>query len=258
MNIVFRAIRFGIHLGINYPGLLVREVLSFGANAVYWPAFKLDQRPSSQQIDIRCEIPVAVDSPDHLQPRGTAENFMTHFGFIVAMRRRMGTSGAMLDLGCSSGRLVRDFRDIGWTAVGLEGSDYSLKARRPCWDTEANISLFTCDIGRPFELRNRGDLIQFDVITCFQVLEHLDFPRLGYLMQSIESHSKVGTLFIVSTANNSEIVNGVELHVTQWSRKQWVDFMAKNLPSFRLSEPLIDCLMPRRSIHDLDFVFRRE
>ena len=256
MNIVFRAIRFGIHLGINYPGLLVRELASFGANALYFPAFKLNQRPGTQDVDIRCEIPVAVDSPDHLQPRGTAENHMTHFGFIVAMRRRMGEGGAMLDLGCSSGRLVRDFRSVGWTAVGLEGSDYSLKAKRPCWDTEANVSLFTCDIGKPFELRNNGSVIQFEVITCFQVLEHLDVPRLDCLMQSVERHSKPGTLFVISTANNSEIVNGVELHVTQWKRLQWVEFMGKHLPKFRLIKPLPDCLMPRRSIQDLDFVFR--
>lgn len=258
MNIVFRAIRFGIHLGTNYPGLLIRELASFGANILYWPAFKLSQSGSVQKIKAVCESPVAFDSPDHLQPRGTAENHMTHYGFIVNMKRRMGANGAMLDLGCSSGRLVRDFRRVGWTAVGLEGSDYSLKAKRPCWDTEAYVSLFTCDIGKPFEIQNNQCVLQFDVITCFQVLEHLDSSRLECLMNSVERHSKTGTLFIISTANNSEVVNGVELHVTQWTRGQWIEFMGKHLPKFRLAKSLPDFLMPRRSVHDLDFVFRHE
>lgn len=257
MNIVFRALRFGAHLAVNYPGLLLRESASFGANLVFWPAFKLMRGDSSQNIKITCQSPIAVDSPDHLQPRGTAENHMTHYGFIVAMKRRMGAHGAMLDLGCSSGRLVRDFRRIGWRAVGLEGSDYSLKARRPCWDTEAHVSLFTCDIGKPFEIMDAKSLVRFDVITCFQVLEHLDGSRLESLMDAVEQHSKPGTLFIISTANNSEIVGGVELHVTQWHRDQWIQFFGKHLPSYRVAKPLADCLMPRRSIHDLDFVLQR-
>lgn len=254
MNIVFRAIRFGTHLAVNYPGLLLREVASFGASAFCWPVFKTMERSSSQQIKVICDTPVAVDSPDHIQPRGTAENHMTHFGFIVAMRRRLGPGKAMLDLGCSSGRLVRDFRRIGWTAVGLEGSDYSLKAKRPCWDKEAYLSLFTCDIGKPFEILNNGRITKFDLITCFQVVEHLDTERLETLMKFVERQSTTGTLFIISTANNSEVVNGVELHVTQWNRAQWSAFFAKNLPKFRLVESLADCLMPRRSVHDLDLV----
>lgn len=256
MNVVFRAIRFGAHLAVNYPGLLVREIASAACSACSWPIFKLMEKSSSQQVKVLCDTPIAVDSPDHLQPRGTAENHMTHFGFIVAMKRRLGPGKAMLDLGCSSGRLVRDFRRIGWTAVGLEGSDYSLKARRPCWDTEAHLSLFTCDIGKQFQILNGDHPLKFDLITCFQVVEHLDTARLESLMKVVESQSTRGTLFIISTANNSEIVNGVELHVTQWNRAQWTEFFARSLPSFRLEKSLTDCLMPRRSVHDLDFVLK--
>ena len=256
MNIVFRAIRFGTHLAINYPGLLVREVASAAASICCWPVFKMMEGSSSQKIEVRCQNIVAVDSPDHIAPRGTAENHMTHFGFIVAMKRRLGPGKAMLDLGCSSGRLVRDFRRIGWTAVGLEGSDYSLKAKRPCWDTEAYSSLFTCDIGKPFEILNDKRTVQFDLITCFQVLEHLDTERLATLMEVVERQSRPGALFIISTANNSEIVNGVELHVTQWNRARWIEFFSRHLPSFRVAKPLADCLMPRRSVHDLDFVLQ--
>ena len=259
MNIVFRAVRFGTHLAVNYPSLLFREVASFGANLFFWPIFKMMERGiSSQNIRVNCDTLVALDSPDHINPRGTAENHMTHYGFIVSMRRRLGVQGAMLDLGCSSGRLVRDFRRVGWKAVGLEGSDYSLKTRRPCWDTEAHVSLFTCDIGKPFEILDDKGLLKFEVITCFQVMEHLDEARLKTMMECVERHSKSGSLFIISTANNSEVVNGVELHVTQWNRAKWVEFFSKCMPKYRLAKPLADCLMPRRSIHDLDFVLRHD
>jgi 2-polyprenyl-3-methyl-5-hydroxy-6-metoxy-1,4-benzoquinol methylase len=256
MNVVFRAIRFGAHLAVNYPGLLVREIASFTASICCWPMFVLMKRVTTQSVEVRCESPVAADSPDHKCPHGTAENHMTHYGFITSMRSRLGPGRSMLDLGCSSGRLVRDFRRVGWTAVGLEGSDYSLKARRPCWDTEAHSSLFTCDIGKPFEILNQKKLLVFDLITCFQVLEHLDRSRLECLMKTVESHSRAGTLFVISTANNSEVINGVELHVTQWDRGRWIEFFQIHLPKFHLAKAVPDCLMPRRSVHDLDFLLR--
>ncbi len=95
MNVVFRAIRFGTHLAVNYPGLLFREVASFGASFACWPVFKMVERSSSQKVEILCDTPVAVDSPDHIAPRGTAENHMTHFGFIVNSMRLAKASASV-------------------------------------------------------------------------------------------------------------------------------------------------------------------
>lgn len=256
--IVFRAIRFALHLLLHHPRLLLRELRAFAASMAYWPAYRRMWREVPQRIEFRCSRPMAADSPDHLHPHGTAHNHATHFGFIVAMTRQMGPNASMLDLGCSSGRLVRDFRRVGWTAVGLEGSDYSLNRNRPCWDTEAGESLFTCDIGRPFNVGNEVPYTKhFDLITAFQVLEHLDKKRLESLMFHVELHSKPGTLFVISTSRTSEVINGVELHVTRWPREKWVEFFAEHLPKWRIGKPVPDHLMMRRSVEDLDFCLRR-
>jgi len=77
-------------------------------------------------------------------------------------------SGALLDLGCSSGSFLQSVRGTGWDLYGIEMSAKSAKRA----EAETGAKVFVGDIlGAQFPAES------FDVITCFDVLEHLYDPR---------------------------------------------------------------------------------
>ena len=77
-------------------------------------------------------------------------------------------SGALLDLGCSSGSFLEFLRSESWKLYGIEMSAECARTRRQ----RASAQVFVGDIlDAPFRRES------FDVITCFDVLEHLYEPR---------------------------------------------------------------------------------
>jgi SAM-dependent methyltransferase len=99
-------------------------------------------------------------------------------------------SGTMLDLGCSSGGFLGLFRSDSWTLYGIEMSADC--ARRAEERTGAHV--FVGDIlDAPFSAES------FDVITCFDVLEHLYAPRR--VLQNIAKWLKPDGVFYVQVPN---------------------------------------------------------
>jgi 2-polyprenyl-3-methyl-5-hydroxy-6-metoxy-1,4-benzoquinol methylase len=77
-------------------------------------------------------------------------------------------SGALLDLGCSSGSFLASLKGPSWNLHGIEMAADSAKRA----EARSGARVFTGDIlGAPFSPES------FDVITCFDVLEHLYEPR---------------------------------------------------------------------------------
>jgi len=187
-------------------------------------------------ISVATSHPVAYSSPDHVAPFGTMydnstnRKFVMHMNEVIASQFKTGPRSFM-DLGCSGGQLVADFKDIGWTAVGLEGSDYSLKHKRANWATLANRNLFTCDITKPFQVMFDQKPLRFHLITAWEVLEHIHTSDLPQLFENISKHLTEGGIFIASTASGSSTMNGVELHQTQWTNDQWQRFLAERIPT---------------------------
>lgn len=254
----FRALRFALHLiKSGYGAHLADQVLSGVWSFACYPAFWWHTAQTGLvPIRLVTEHPIAADSPDHITPWGAVHNNITNYAFVLAMRRRR-QFGTFLDLGCSNGRLVRDFLRIQWTAVGLEGTDAPKRLQCGAWKHLADKHLFTCDIGRPWLLVQDDHPLKFDVITAWDVLEHLDVARLETLAANIRQHSHPGTLLIVTTDNSSERPLGVELHVTRWSREQWQNFFSTHLPEFSASKRLPTAYMVRHSARGLEFFLTR-
>jgi 2-polyprenyl-3-methyl-5-hydroxy-6-metoxy-1,4-benzoquinol methylase len=178
---------------------------------------------------------VAFASPDHIAPKGTAVNNSTNKKFVLYMdqklHRELGSGTLrMMDLGCAGGKLVTDFLALRWLAVGLEGSDFSLKHRRRYWDEFANKNLFTCDITKPFQVTLDGQPVRFHLITSWEVMEHIATPDLMQVFANVRDHLEPGGYFIASTTETSDIHEGLELHQTRWPNAQWREFVAKNFP----------------------------
>jgi len=193
-----------------------------------------------QPVEIRVitEYPVAFESPDHKIPWGTMRDNSTHKKFVSFMatkiqRENPTTALSALDLGCSGGQLVKDFLDLGWLAVGLEGSDFSLKHKRANWPTLGGKNLFTCDITKPFIIMNFGKPANFNLVTMWEVLEHIKEADLKQLFSNITRHMAVGGYFIASTTSAPDIHDGVDLHQTKWSNSQWQQWIKTNYPQLQ-------------------------
>jgi SAM-dependent methyltransferase len=193
------------------------------------------RKTSDSGLRVQTDHPIAYESPDHISPSGTKENNSTNKKFVLRMndivcREFPGEDKYFMDLGCSGGQLVADFKDMNWIAVGLEGSDYSLKRKRAHWATLANTHLFTCDITKPYRILQNGSPVQFHLITAWEVLEHIAGNDLDAVFRQIIGQLRPGGYFLASTTSTPDVVNGVELHQTQMTHQEWLKFIAARYP----------------------------
>jgi SAM-dependent methyltransferase len=99
-------------------------------------------------------------------------------------------SGALLDLGCSSGSFLEFMRGESWKLYGVEMSAEGAKRA----EERSKAQVFVGDIlNAPFARES------FDVITCFDVLEHLYEPRK--IMARVGEWLKPGGVFYVLVPN---------------------------------------------------------
>lgn len=190
------------------------------------PRYKPDEL-----IDVSCTEQVAVQSVDHIYPRGTASDNTRWPAFVKKCEDHFQGALAYLDLGCSGGGLVLDFVLRGHFAMGLEGSDYSLKRLRAEWRTIPG-NLFTCNIGKRFLITSKKDktVMQFQIISAWDVLEHLSRTELDALFLNVREHLKDNGYFIGSVATKAavDMGNDINHHVTVEDRDWWIKLFMDN------------------------------
>jgi 2-polyprenyl-3-methyl-5-hydroxy-6-metoxy-1,4-benzoquinol methylase len=178
-------------------------------------------------VDIITDHPVALDSPDHLVPWGTAQDNSRNERFNARLISLIPNARlTVLDLGCSGGGQVRSFIEQGYFAVGVEGSDYSQHRLRAEWATIPDF-LFTADITKPFVIQtDKGSgSMRFGVVTLWEVIEHIrESDRLA-LLRNIDNHLMPGGLVIMSVSPNSDVIEGVELHQNVQPRDWWEQYL---------------------------------
>lgn len=179
---------------------------------------------TSGAIKLETEYPVAYESNDHIVPHGTIRDDTRYPRFIHACEMYFKNMDklAFADLGCSSGGIVLDALLRGHEAVGLEGSDESFKQQRAHWRVIPK-NLFTCDVTKPFTLKKDGIRKEFDVISAWEMLEHIRESDLDALLKNIKDHLKLGGIFVGSIANWDDIdeKTGVNWHVNLHPYEWW-------------------------------------
>ncbi len=173
-------------------------------------------------ITLETTFPIAADSPDHLAPHGTKQDNSRNHRFNERLYALLPGPLSILDLGCSGGGFVKDCIDDRHFAVGLEGSDYSKVRERAEWAT-IPANLFTCDVTKPFRLKLDGVPLRFDVITAWEIMEHISELGLHGLFQNVRAHLRSGALWIVSVSTASSRPDGLELHQTIKPRAWWLE-----------------------------------
>ena len=166
---------------------------------------------------------LAEDSLDHLHPLGTALNSSTNPRFNRKLYALFHSrSLTILDLGCAGGGFVEECLRDGHVAVGLEGSDLSRRTRRASWATIPD-NLFTCDVTEPFTLHTSDDAspLRFDVVTAWEILEHIPKEKLAGLLENLRRHLAPGGLFLASISSGPSDSEGHDLHVTRENKAWW-------------------------------------
>jgi 2-polyprenyl-3-methyl-5-hydroxy-6-metoxy-1,4-benzoquinol methylase len=175
------------------------------------------------------EYPVAVESHDHIFPLGTAQDNTRYPRFIARCEEVLGEPLRALDLGCAGGGLVLDFLSNGHEAMGLEGSDYPKKNQQFQWRWLRD-RLFTCDITKSFTISNtKGDQASFDVISMWEVLEHIEERDLSHLFDNIKKHLSSRGIFCASVATFecADPVTGAVWHKTVKPKSWWHEQLRK-------------------------------
>lgn len=172
---------------------------------------------------LECKRLVAEDSPDHIYPWGTANDNTRHPAFVNAVARMFDRPIRFLDLGCAGGGLVYEMARAGHQAYGVEGSTFSKEISRAEWGVIPD-RLFTGDITHPIEAKTTGgEAAKFDLITAWEVLEHLPEALLDGFFDNLNRLLTDDGMFVASVAVTSDIhpISGVELHAIQQPYDWW-------------------------------------
>jgi SAM-dependent methyltransferase len=230
--------------------------------------------------------PVAFESPDYIKPRGAVldnskNKLFNQTFYSVARELDFAEPYSILDLGCAGGGLIRTFIQDGHNAVGLEGTNYNKLKGKYEWGTIPE-SLFTCDITKPFEIlleppkrpekKNEktmerakqwlkeyekagiSNTVQFDLITMWEVLEHIKKTDLPALFQNIKRHLAPNGLFICSISHIPDVNDGVVLHQTVEPIEWWDDLFVLN--GFRRRADLEDVFEGKYLRHEDNSSYR--
>jgi SAM-dependent methyltransferase len=185
------------------------------------------------KISIESDHPVALFSADHRFPKGTAADDTRYPRFCIKSEQILGQHLRFLDVGCSGGGLVFDFLQRGHFAIGLEGSNYSKLNQRAHWSIIPH-HLFTCDATKPYGIRSEIDhsLQTFDLISAWEVLEHIHEHDLPQFFTNVRNHLRPGGLFVASVATfeDADSKTGEVWHVTVKPKSWWEE----KIKAFRL------------------------
>lgn len=105
-----------------------------------------------------------VDALKSLDPQTLARH-PTYRSFFRQVPHFPGAR--LLDVGCGVGRFGQGAHARGWDVTGIDVSARAIESGRP-------FALFPLRVGTIEELVERGE--RFDVVTAFEVLEHLNSP----------------------------------------------------------------------------------
>ena len=180
-------------------------------------------------LRVKTDYPIAYESDDHKFPAGSMQDNTRSPRFVRACERYFGRKLKVADLGCSGGGLVLDFLLEGHDAYGVEGSDFSQKTARAEWRTIPN-HLFTADIAKPFAFIDEANKpAQLDLITAWEVLEHLEEPQLEKLFQNIKNNLNQDGVFMGSVAcfESLDPLQGAIYHKTVQPKNWWLNFVQK-------------------------------
>lgn len=174
------------------------------------------------QLTFITDHPYALESYDYVEPKGSIQDFTRSPDFVRQVEIFFDRKISCLDLGCSTGGLVYDFISRSNFACGIEGSDAPKNFNLGFWPIIPEF-LFSGDLTREFTILRSNKLLKFDLITAWEVLEHIREEDLHAFFGNVSKHLSSTGVFIASVAQFSDRdpKTGREWHVTIRSKDWW-------------------------------------
>lgn len=201
-------------------------------------------------INVITNYPIAVDSDDHKYPEGIYYDNNSNDVFINDIEKYFGRQISILDLGCAGGQLVCDLHQRGHVAVGLEGSDHCLNVQPQSvddvgmlplghqnWKEHGNKILFTCDITKDYQIYNDGSPMKFDLITCWDVMEHFDPNDVPKFVELVKRHLNPNGVYVATIAlfssgrhpTSKNTPDGLDYHKSLFPKDWWATQLSTQL-----------------------------
>lgn len=167
-------------------------------------------------VDFEIKKPYAFESLDNIFPKGALTSICNR-GFLLSMESRITHRPIQyLDIGCAQGAIVKAARELGWLAYGIDGAEIT---KQECaWIKNG-------DITEPIVTSS-----SFDLITAWEVLEHIHWHNLNTVFENVILNLRKGGYFIATTNDEEELHQGVDLHVTKKTNEEWKRFIRNNYP----------------------------
>jgi 2-polyprenyl-3-methyl-5-hydroxy-6-metoxy-1,4-benzoquinol methylase len=95
-----------------------------------------------------------------------------------------------------------------------------------------SVLLYSCDFNNfhnlkyvehySLDIRYDKVPVKAELITCLDVLEHLP---INDIEKAVNNMSKTANKFVFSVSNHSDVIGGVELHLTQLDCNNWIKLL---------------------------------
>ena len=138
------------------------------------------------------------------------------------------TDKHIADAGCGTGDLLR-FIHENFDASSLTGLEYSQAALEICKTNLSEAEFQYFDIYEQYNL-------EFDIIFCIEVLEHLLHPDKA-LLNILSMISKSGIALITVPDGRVDTFDG---HINFWSPESWAIFIENNCSGLDVETGFID------------------
>ena len=181
---------------------------------------------------------LAIDSLDYESPGGSIWDIHPGKSYCLKIKKLIN-SGKYLDLGAGGGVLVDNLAKYGVDAYGLEGTDHAVNTSKyenlpnhpwirkdekrwkiitDAWKKWYNKRLFHGDVTEEFSFYNDNSRVTFDIISAWEVLEHIHENKIPFLVENIRLNLNKGGIFIGSVSTQT-----VDPHHVCCYEKPWWD-----------------------------------
>lgn len=185
---------------------------------------------SAGSIRLETAYPIALMSNDHIAPESTSEGIVRPTPFVKHCIEVLGQDIRCLDLGVGAAGLVFEYIMNGIVAIGVDGSNFCRQNKIGYWPLLPD-NLYTCDITHPFKFKQADEdgPVNFDVITMWEVLEHICESDLASLFHNVHAHLELSGYFIGSISLVEYVdAKGVPYHVTLKPKSWWQEKFREN------------------------------
>lgn len=147
----------------------------------------------------------------------------------VGMDLLRGRGKSALDIGCAYGYTSRMLASLGYETIGVDVSAWGTKQAKKIFEGE----FLVCDVQNPLPFETD----QFDLVTCFDVLEHLPNPE-----KALSNMFNVCKSTLVCTTPNKKVEKPIrklmrdydETHISTKSPTDWIECAAESLAAKEL------------------------